>query len=168
LADVASGRFREDLYYRLNVIHAEMPPLRVRGVDALVLAQHFLERFALDNHKSITGFTDRARTKIRSHRWPGNVRELENAIERAVVLAEGELIDEDLLPQAASGAGGFEGLALPGATMAEIEKLAILKTLEAVDGSTVRAAEVLDVSVRTIQYRLHEYGIAKERGSSSS
>jgi two-component system response regulator HydG len=167
-ADVAAGRFREDLYYRLNVIHAEMPPLRVRGGDVLALAQHFLERFALDNHKSITGFTDRAKTKIRSHRWPGNVRELENAIERAVVLAEGELIDEDVLPQGPIGAAGFEGLALlPGATMAEIEKLAILKTLEAVDGSTVRAAAMLDISVRTIQYRMHEYGIAKERGRSS-
>jgi two-component system response regulator HydG len=165
-ADVASGRFREDLFYRLNVIHAEMPPLRVRGGDVLALAQHFLDRVALDNHKSMTGFTDRAKTKLRSHRWPGNVRELENAIERAVVLAEGELIDDDLLPAAASGAGGLEGLALPGATMAEIEKLAIIKTLEAVDGSTVRAAEMLDISVRTIQYRLHEYGVAKERGRS--
>jgi two-component system response regulator HydG len=165
-ADVKAGRFREDLYYRLNVIHVEMPPLRERGSDVLALAQHFLERFALDNHKPITGFTDRAKTKLRSHRWPGNVRELENAIERAVVLAEAELIDEDVLPEGTSGGAGFEGLALPGSTMAEIEKLAILKTLEAVDGSTVRAAEILDISVRTIQYRLHEYGIGKDRGRS--
>jgi two-component system response regulator HydG len=150
------------------VIHAEMPPLRARGGDVLALAQHFLERFALDNHKVIRGFTDRAKTKLRSQRWPGNVRELENAIERAVVLAEDELIDEDVLPQGVNGAGGFEGLTLPGSTMAEIEKLAILKTLEAVDGSTVRAAEMLDISVRTIQYRLHEYGISKERSRSPS
>jgi two-component system response regulator HydG len=73
-----------------------------------------------------------------------------------------------VVPQGSGGATGFEGLTLPGATMSEIEKLAILKTLEAVDGSTVRAAEMLDISVRTIQYRLHEYGITKARGRSSS
>ena len=166
-ADVAAGRFREDLYYRLNVIHAEMPPLRVRGGDVLALAQHFLERFALENHKAITGFSDRAKTKLRSYRWPGNVRELENAVERAVVLAEDDVIGEDLFPQGSAGGAGLEGVALPGSTMAEIEKVAILKTLEAVDGSTVRAAEMLDISVRTIQYRMHEYGIAKERSRSS-
>jgi two-component system, NtrC family, response regulator HydG len=166
-ADVASGRFREDLYYRLNVIHAEMPPLRLRGGDVIALAQHFLERFALENHKAIAGFSDRAKTRMRSYRWPGNVRELENAVERAVVLAEDELLGEDLFAQGSGGSVGLEGISLPGATMAEIEKLAILKTLEAVDGSTVRAAEMLDISVRTIQYRMHEYGIAKDRGRSS-
>ena len=101
-ADVASGRFREDLYYRLNVVHIEMPPIRTRGSDILVLAEHFLLRFALENHKEIGGFSDRARTKIRSYRWPGNVRELENAIERAVVLFEGSIIDEGLLPHTGS------------------------------------------------------------------
>ncbi len=167
-ADVAAGRFREDLYYRLNVIAVEMPPLRARGSDILMLAEHFLRRFALENHKSIDGFTDRARIKIRSHRWPGNVRELENAIERAVVLCPGDRIGEEHLPQGAGSSIGLEGIALPGATMAELERFAILKTLEAVDGSTVRAAEILDVSVRTIQYRLHEYGIAKERSRTPS
>jgi two-component system response regulator HydG len=160
--DVGSGRFREDLYYRLNVVTIEMPPLRFRGGDVLALADHFLRRFALENHKPITGFSDRARTKIRSHPWPGNVRELENAIERAVVLCENTLIDEEDLPYG-SAAPSLDGLAIPGATMAEIEKAAILKALDASDGSTVRAAELLDISVRTIQYRLHEYGLAKER-----
>jgi two-component system, NtrC family, response regulator HydG len=162
--EVAAGKFREDLYYRLNVVHAEMPPLRLRGGDILVLAEHFLRRFALEDHKSIEGFTDRARMKLRGHRWPGNVRELENAIERAVVLCDGDHIDEDHLPYGASGAGGLDGISVPGVTMAELERYAILKTLEAVDGSTVRAAELLDISVRTIQYRLHEYGMVKDRG----
>ena len=161
--EVAAGRFREDLYYRLNVVHAEMPPLRLRGGDILVLAEHFLRRFALDDHKQIEGFTDRARMKLRGYRWPGNVRELENAVERAVVLCDGDRIDEDHLPYGASTSGGLDGIAVPGATMAELEKYAILKTLESVDGSTVRAAELLDISVRTIQYRLHEYGMAKDR-----
>jgi len=165
-ADVAAGRFREDLYYRLNVVHAEMPPLRLRGGDILALAEHFLRRFALEDHKQIDGFTDRARMKLRSYRWPGNVRELENAIERAVVLCDGEKIDDEHLPYGSPGHHGLEGISVPGATMAELEKYAIIKTLEAVDGSTVRAAEVLDISVRTIQYRLHEYGMVKERHGS--
>jgi two-component system, NtrC family, response regulator HydG len=166
-AEVAAGKFREDLYYRLNVVHAEMPPLRLRGGDILVLAEHFLRRFALEDHKSIDGFTDRARMKLRAYAWPGNVRELENAIERAVVLCEGDRIDEEHLPYGAPASSALDGISVPGATMAELERYAILKTLEAVDGSTVRAAELLDISVRTIQYRLHEYGVAKEKPSVS-
>jgi two-component system response regulator HydG len=149
----------------LNVVHAEMPPLRLRGGDILALAEHFLRRFALEDHKSIDGFTDRAHMKLRGYRWPGNVRELENAIERAVVLCDGDRIDDEHLPYGASAHAGLDGISVPGATMVELERYAILKTLEAVDGSTVRAAELLDISVRTIQYRLHEYGLAKERPS---
>ncbi|HTV17323.1 MAG TPA: sigma-54 dependent transcriptional regulator [Polyangiaceae bacterium] len=167
-AYVAEGKFREDLYYRLNVVHAEMPPLRLRGGDILMLAEHFLRRFALEDHKTIGGFTDRARMKLRSYRWPGNVRELENAIERAVVLCDGDKIDDEHLPYGATAHGGLDGISVPGATMAELEKYAILKTLDAVDGSTVRAAELLDISVRTIQYRLHEYGLAKERAPTAA
>ncbi len=161
--DAAAGRFREDLYYRLNVVGIEMPPLRARGGDVLALAEHFLQRFALENHKPISGFTDRAKTKLRSHRWPGNVRELENAVERAVVLCEGDVIDESLLPQGGAGPVVLEGIHVPGATLAELERFAIERTLEAVDGSTARAAEMLDISVRTIQYRLHQYGRVKDR-----
>jgi two-component system response regulator HydG len=158
-ADVREGRFREDLYYRLNVVHIEMPPLRIRGADVLVLANHFLRRFAEENHKAIDGFTDRARGKFVGPRWPGNVRELENAIERAVVLCEGSTIDEGDLP--VDVAPITQGtVRIPGATMAEIEKFAIMTTLEATNGSTTKAAEMLDISVRTIQYRLNEYGVA--------
>lgn len=158
-ADVQEGRFREDLYYRLNVVHIDMPPLRVRDNDVLLLANHFLRKFAADNRRKIEGFSDRARAKLVAHRWPGNVRELENAIERAVVLCEGARIEEEHLPiEVAPVAKG--GLRIPGATMAEIERFAILSTLEATNGSTTKAAEMLDISVRTIQYRLHEYGVA--------
>src|SRR5579859_167491 len=97
-ADVSEGRFREDLFYRLNVIHLEMPPLRVREGDVLLLASHFLHRFAADNQKRIEGFSDKARAKLIGYRWPGNVRELENAIERAVVLCEGPTVEEEHLP----------------------------------------------------------------------
>jgi len=157
--DVQEGRFREDLYYRLNVVHIEMPPLRMRGGDVVLLADHFLRRFAIENKKRIDGFNDRARAKLLAHRWPGNVRELENAIERGVVLCEGTLIDENDLPiDVAPLPKG--AVRIPGATMAEIERFAILSTLDATNGSTTKAAEMLDISVRTIQYRLHEYGIA--------
>ncbi|HEU5072895.1 MAG TPA: sigma-54 dependent transcriptional regulator, partial [Polyangiaceae bacterium] len=167
VADVAAGRFREDLFYRLNVVRIEMPPLRLRGGDVLALAEHFLQRFALENHKQISGFTDRAKTKIRAYRWPGNVRELENAIEGAVVMCESTEIDDGHLPYGAVAREVLDGITVPGATLAELERFAILTTLDAVDGSTVRAAEILDISVRTIQYRLHEYGVVKERGRSS-
>ncbi len=157
-ADVRDKRFREDLYYRLNVVHIEMPVLRLRGGDIFVLAGHFLRKFAQENHKRVEGFTERARTKILGHRWPGNVRALENAVERAVVLCEGPMIDHDDLPFEA--APDFEStLRIPGSTMAEIERYAILTTLDAAEGSTAKAAELLDISVRTIQYRLHEYGL---------
>jgi len=162
-ADVGAGRFREDLYYRLNVVHVEMPPLRVRGGDVLVLANHFLRKFCEENHKRIDGFTDKARTKILGHRWPGNVRALENAIERAVVLCEASRIDDSDLPfEAAPDTMG--PLRIPGATMAEIERYAIVTTLEAVNGSTSKAADILDISVRTIQYRLNEYGMTRPKG----
>ena len=156
-AEVREGRFREDLYYRLNVVHIEMPPLRLRGADVLTLATHFLRRFAENNQKNIEGFADAARTKILGHRWPGNVRELENALERAVVMAEGTAIEADDLPfTAAQPTSG--PVRIPGSTMAEIERYAIETALEATQGSTTRAAELLDISVRTIQYRLQEYG----------
>jgi two-component system, NtrC family, response regulator HydG len=154
---VREGKFREDLYYRLNVVHIEMPPLRLRGRDALMLAEHFLRRFCEENHVRIKGFSERARQKLLLHRWPGNVRELENAVERAVVLCRGSTIDSVDLPfEEAPDVQG--GVRIPGSTMAEIERHAILATVDAVEGSTSRAAEILDLSVRTIQYRMHAYG----------
>ena len=153
---VDAGHFRADLYYRLNVVHMEMPPLRSRGGDILVLANAFLRRFAADNLKPVEDFDQDARTKLLASRWPGNVRELENAIERAVVLCEGTQIEADDLPTDERSAASNQVM-VPGATLAEIERWAILATLEATNGSTAKAAEMLDVSVRTIQYRLHEY-----------
>jgi two-component system, NtrC family, response regulator HydG len=157
IADVREGRFREDLYYRLNVVGIEMPPLRLRGGDIIVLANHFLRKFADENHVRITGFTDEARAKLLTHLWPGNVRALENAIERAVVLCEGTTIDESDLPfESAPDALG--PLRIPGSTLAEVERYTIRTTLEAVNWSTAKAAEILDVSVRKVQYRMSEYG----------
>jgi len=163
--EVRERRFREDLYYRLNVVHIEMPPLRLRGQDVVVLADHFLRKFARENHRQIDGLSPGARAKLLAHRWPGNVRELENAMERAVVFTEGDSVLPEALPFDAT-ADITDGIRIPGATMAELEKHAILTTLEAAQGSTTRAAEILDISVRTIQYRLHEYGVVVPRNRS--
>jgi two-component system response regulator HydG len=163
VADVGDGRFREDLFYRLNVVQILMPPLCVRGSDILQLAQFFLQRFAADNGKEVIGFTNDAKKEMFAHPWPGNVRQLENAVERAVVMARGTLIDVgdlpmDIVPHE------YKAIRIPGSTMAEVEKHVILATLEACNGSTSEAAEVLGMSVRTIQYRIHEYGMAKDPG----
>jgi len=160
--EVREHRFREDLYYRLNVVHIEMPALRLRGQDVVVLADHFLRKFARENHRQIEGLSAAARAKLIAHRWPGNVRELENAMERAVVFTEGDTVLPDALPFDATPET-TDGVRVPGATLAELEKYAILTTLEAAQGSTTRAAEILDISVRTIQYRLHEYGVVVPR-----
>ncbi|MEI9949093.1 MAG: sigma-54 dependent transcriptional regulator [Pseudomonadota bacterium] len=162
-AEVRERRFREDLYYRLNVVHLDMPALRLRGQDVIVLADHFLRKFARENHRQIDGLSPAARAKLIAHRWPGNVRELENAMERAVVFTEGDTVEPDALPFDATPET-TDGVRIPGASMAEIEKYAILSTMEAAQGSTTRAAEILDISVRTIQYRLHEYGVVVPRG----
>jgi two-component system, NtrC family, response regulator HydG len=162
-AEAEAGRYRQDLYYRLNVVHIEMPPIRARGHDVVMLAEHFVRRFAKDNGKQIQGFTEAAMAKILAHRWPGNVRELENAMERAVVLSTGPRIDVGDLPFEVAAASGKAAVQIPGSTMADIERYAIESTLEAVGGSTSRAAEMLEISTRTIQYRLHEYGRAKPR-----
>ncbi|MFI4943040.1 MAG: sigma-54-dependent transcriptional regulator [Burkholderiales bacterium] len=157
------GSFRDDLYYRLNVIEVTIPPLRERGGDVPLLAQHFLRKYAVANAKSLR-FTDEALALLLQHRWPGNVRELENAIERAVVLADGDELTPFHFPTLRPVAGPEQpaaahakGVEIPGSTLATIEREAILRTLEAVGGSTSRAAALLDISARKIQYKLKEY-----------
>jgi two-component system NtrC family response regulator/two-component system response regulator HydG len=167
-AEVKSGRFREDLFYRLNVVAVTLPPLRNRKADIPALAAHFVARYAKRYGKGIEGIDAGASSALLAHDWPGNVRELENAIERAVVLSRGSSLAANDLPLSLSGtrpAGqGLAGL-VPGATMRDIEREAILQTLEMVGGSTLRAAKVLGISVRKLQYRLKEYrkpGAAEE------
>ncbi len=156
---VKEGLFREDLFYRLNVVSIEMPPLRSRPSDIPLLAMHFLARYGAENGKSFTGFSDEALERLVRHSWPGNVRELENVVERAVVVARGDVIRaEDLGPTLSTAEDADGGMPrIPGATMAELERYAILKTLEHTGGSTSRAAEMLGISTRTIQYRLQDY-----------
>jgi DNA-binding NtrC family response regulator len=157
---VDEGRFREDLFYRLKVVQLDVPPLRVRRSDIPLLAQTFLRKYASENDRPVRGFSEEALRHLMIYPWPGNVRELENAIERAVVMCEGSLIERDDLPTSAHGdlQNGSVMALIPGVTMAELERMAILRTLDAVDGSTARAAEILGISQRKIQYRVKEWG----------
>ena len=161
---LADGSFREDLYYRLNVIEIHIPALRERGGDVPLLAHHFMKKYADANSKEVSGISDEALGLLLRHPWPGNVRELENAMERAVVLTSEPVLQPahfpTLRPASADVAppqGTSAGVRIPGSTLAEIEREAILRTLESTGGSTSRAAGLLQISARKIQYKLKEY-----------
>jgi DNA-binding NtrC family response regulator len=169
---IAEGAFREDLYYRLNVVTLEVPPLRRRGSDIPELAMFFLRRYAEENGKRIDGLSEDALAALSSYAWPGNVRELENAIERAVVLCEGPRVEVSHLPAQVradlASADPEITPPIPGTTIYDLERFAILKTLEACKGSTSKAATILGISPRKIQYKLHEYGTGSiPRGNGS-
>ncbi len=137
-----------------------LPPLRARKGDIPALVSHFIDKYAKAYGKEIRGLAPGTLNALLSHDWPGNVRELENVIERAVVLCKGAELTADDLPPTLRGPRPRErsaGALIPGATLYEIEREAILRTLEMVGGSTSRAAEILGISVRKIQYRLKEY-----------
>jgi DNA-binding NtrC family response regulator len=159
---VEEGAFREDLYYRLNVINLRLPSLRDRPGDIPALAAHFLVKYAKENDKEVERFADAAISALCAYCWRGNVRELENVIERAVVMSEGpELLVRHLPAEILHSDGQGTGAPrIPGASLVEIERYAILETLAAMGGSTTEAAKVLGISVRKIQYRLQEYAEA--------
>ena len=161
---VENGQFREDLYYRLNVVNIEVPPLRMRSEDIPVLAQSFLERFAEQNQKQITGFTPQAMEELIRYEWPGNVRELMNVVERAVVLARGDYLDPDSLLLTTQGLGsapvrvdGGDSLG-EGTTLDNVEKATILKTLDATGGNKSEAARRLGITRKTLSSKLKKYG----------
>jgi two-component system NtrC family response regulator/two-component system response regulator HydG len=159
-SEVKTGKFREDLYYRLNVVAVTLPPLRSRKGDIPALVAHFIEKYSKAYGKEVGGLAPGTLNALLSHDWPGNVRELENVVERAVVLCKATQLTAEDLPPTLRGPRPRErqpGALIPGATLHEIEREAILRTLEMVGGSTSRAAEILDISVRKIQYRLKEY-----------
>lgn len=160
-----SGRFREDLYYRLNVVGLTLPPLRERKEDIPLLAQQFLQTFSEKNNKTIKGFTPQAMDRIIRHDWPGNVRELMNAVERSIVLSRSEYLGEEDLPlvplepktescpQAAENMDGDLSLD-------EIEKAAIIKVLDSSNGNKSEAARRLGITRKTLLKKLREYGAA--------
>ncbi|MCA9714135.1 MAG: sigma-54-dependent Fis family transcriptional regulator [Myxococcales bacterium] len=160
------GVVREELAYRLNVVTLRTPPLRERREDVPLLAMHFLRRFSAQAGKSLLGFSDRSLGVLLDCDWPGNIRQLEHTVERAVVMCRGSEVEpRDLPPELASRAGGSdEPPEIPGSTLRELERYAILRTLEHVGGSTSKAAKMLGISPRKIQYRLNEYRSTRQSG----
>jgi DNA-binding NtrC family response regulator len=157
--EVREGNFREDLYYRLNVINIHIPPLRARRDDIPLLVHHFIAKYARQNNTAIEEITPDAMDALQDYEWPGNVRELENTIERAVVLANEGRIDLEHLPSD-FGKAPFSrdsDIRIPGSTLEDIERYAILQTYESTGGSTSETADILGVSVRKIQYKIKEY-----------
>ena len=164
LADeVAAGRFREDLFYRLNVIGLEVPPLRARREDIPLLASTFLERHAAANRKTIKGFTPQAMDAMLRYGWPGNVRELENAVERAVILSGGEYVAERALPLAVQNApvpdADGEELALGSMSLEDVERKAIEATLRETEDNKSEAARRLGITRATLHSKLKKYGL---------
>lgn len=164
LQDIAAGRFREDLYYRLNVVTLHLPPLRERREDIPLLAQHFLAHFAEINRKAIKGFTPQAMDRLLRYDWPGNVRELMNAVERGVVLSRSERLDETDLPLLAADEDSSGRMQMPSpaageASLGEMEKATILKTLEAAEGNKSEAARRLGITRRTLHQKLKKWGM---------
>lgn len=156
---VAGGAFREDLYYRLNLFPLELPALRERPRDILRLANLFLSRAAGRMGKAPATLSATAEELLLRYQWPGNVRELENLMERVVILTEGEVSAADLPLSVGEQQQAAAQMAPPAATVREAEKLAILKALDAHQGNRTHAARQLGISLRTLQYRLKEYGL---------
>jgi two-component system response regulator HydG len=159
--EMEQKRFREDLFYRLNVVALHVPPLRDRQEGIPLLAQHFLQMFAMKNKKNIKGFTPRAMEILMRYNWPGNVRELMNAVERAVVLSRSEYIDSDeftLLMADNQITGGNERLILPeNMPLDEVEKRIILEAVNACGGNKSEAARRLGITRKTLRKKLDKY-----------
>ncbi|RJQ77911.1 MAG: sigma-54-dependent Fis family transcriptional regulator [Desulfobacteraceae bacterium] len=161
--EIKAGRFREDLYYRINVVSVTAPALRERRNDIPLLADFFLKRYAGKNHRAVKGFTPKAMDLLMRYHWPGNIRELENVIERAVIMARGHLITLEEFPDTLKNLASPEkdSKIEPSAerSLKEVEKELILRTLEETDGNRTHAARILGISRRTLQLKLKEYGV---------
>ena len=158
--EVKKGTFREDLYYRLNVIHIHVPPLRERKDDIPLLVASFLEEFADENGKNIKGIDSQAKSAIYNYNWPGNIRELRNCIESAVVMCSGEEIKLEDLPPTVSKSAGDQSINIPAnATLNEAEKIIILQTLAANKNNKSKTADLLGIGRKTLHRKLEEYGI---------
>jgi len=170
---VQEGSFREDLFYRMNVIPVEMPPLRERLEDIDLLVCHFIDRFNAEFHKRTKGVSDAALEVLKRHSWPGNVRELRNVIERAMILENKEFLDLEDLPHALrtpfenfDGSGSVRGAGtaafqLPdtGYGLREMEELMVRQALDKTDGNQSRAAELLDISRDSLRYKMRKLGL---------
>lgn len=168
-AEIEKGTFREDLYYRLNVVNLHVPPLRERKDDIPLLATAFLKEFAQENGKPIEALDNRARAALYAYDWPGNVRELRNCMESAVVMAKGRLITVDDLPPTIRNSSEAGWIRLPmGIPLEEAEKIIIRDTLSAQRGNKSRTAEVLQIGRKTLHRKLAEWGDETEEEEDSS
>jgi DNA-binding NtrC family response regulator len=166
--EITEGRFREDLYYRLNVVNIHVPPLRERREDIPLLAMAFLREFADENGKQIEGFDPRVRQALYAYDWPGNVRELRNCIESAVVMASGKLITLDDLPPGPRSSGEARTISIPAfSSLEEAERIIISETLALVGGNKSKAAEILKIGRKTLYQKIAQYGIGKQEANSS-
>ncbi|ADH85245.1 sigma-54-dependent transcriptional regulator [Desulfurivibrio alkaliphilus] len=168
---VKEGKFREDLYYRLNVVTLQVPPLRERSEDIPLLAAHFVDKFAARNRRRVEGITPQAMDLLLKHPWPGNVRELENAIERGVILMRGDYLDEQSLPlslrRIADEAGAPPAESTTGrpsspsspSSLEEAEKLVVRRTLEETGGNRSEAARRLNITRKTLLSKINKYGL---------
>lgn len=162
--EVAEGRFREDLYYRLNVVHIHVPPLRERRDDIPLLITAFLQEFAKENGKNIEGIDARARAALYKFDWPGNIRQLRNCLESAVVMSSGSIITLEDLPPTIAGSGEADSIAVPaGITMAEAEKIIIRQNLAINKGNKSKTADILGIGRKTLHRKLDEYA-EEDRG----
>ncbi len=160
--EVAEGRFREDLYYRLNVVNIEIPPLRERTEDIPLLAARYLKLNAEEHGKNILGWEPKSAAKLKKYSWPGNVRELRNVIESAVILCKGNYIDVDDLPLQLNESGNENNVMVPlGAPMSEIEKIVIRANLNMMNGNKSRTSEILGIGRKTLHRKIHDYGMAE-------
>jgi transcriptional regulator with PAS, ATPase and Fis domain len=171
-AMVADGRFRDDLYYRINVLSIDVPPLRERRDDIPVLINFFLKKHTRNTSRLVRGLTPEARTVMQDYAWPGNVRQLESAIERAILLCEGDLITIEDLPlevrqETRPVAEGAFKLPPEGVMFEDVERNLILQAMERTDYNITKAAKLLGLTFRTLQYRLEKFGIrrSEKRGA---
>ena len=166
-SDVEDKRFREDLYYRINVIHIALPPLRARGSDVLLLAQHFLARFAAHAKKNVVGLSPPAAERLLAYAWPGNVRELQNAIEHAVALARYDQVVVEDLPERVQRYRSSHVLVAADepsqlVPMDEVERRYVLRVMQAVRGNKTMAAKILGYDRKTLYRKLERYGALDE------
>ena len=157
---VASGRFREDLFFRLNTVEIRLPPLREREDDIRLLALHFLAEHSRRYHKNLTGFNDAAMNLLCGYRWPGNARELDHAVERAVLMAQGNTIERADL----SLRGDHESSPrLEDLSLEEVERLLVQKALDRFHGNVTQAAQALGLSRSALYRRMKRYGLGDSK-----
>ena len=166
-AEIEKGNFREDLYFRLNVVNINVPPLRERKDDIPILAAAFLKEFAAENGKTIEGIHEKARSRLYAYEWPGNIRELRNCVESAVVMCQSKIITVDDLPPALRGASDEGWIRVrQGSSMEECEKVIIQETLSQCRGNKTKTADVLGIGRKTLLRKLVEYKLLESEEDS--